>query len=43
MVPLCQEKGVKAFPTWVFPNGEKSEGTLTLQTLSEKTNCPLPQ
>jgi hypothetical protein len=38
----CIQVGVKHFPTWQFANGELREGTLSLQTLSEKTGCGLP-
>ncbi|MEX2010582.1 MAG: hypothetical protein WD874_02140 [Parcubacteria group bacterium] len=39
----CTEAGVQAYPTWVFPDGEKETGTLSLPYLSERTACQLPQ
>ena len=39
---VCIQIGVKHFPTWQFADGERREGTLSLQTLSEKTGCGLP-
>lgn len=39
---ICIDKGVKAYPTWVFPNGEQITGTLSLEELATKTSCPLP-
>lgn len=38
----CIDQGVKQFPTWQFPGGERHEGTLPLTTLAEKTGCTLP-
>jgi hypothetical protein len=38
----CIDVGVKHFPTWQFSDGERREGTLPLQALSEKTGCGLP-
>ena len=38
----CLEKGVSKFPTWII-KGEKLEGEQTLQLLSEKTGCELPE
>ncbi len=40
--PLCAQAGIKHFPTWQFPDGERREGALALQTLSQKSGCPLP-
>jgi len=40
--PVCAQAGVKHFPTWQFPDGERREGALALQTLSQKSGCPLP-
>lgn len=38
----CLQAGVKQFPTWEFPGGERHEGRLPLMTLAEKTGCSLP-
>src|SRR6202521_3332661 len=40
--PLCKDAGIKHFPTWQFSEGERQEGTLSLQTLVTKTGCSLP-
>jgi len=40
--PSCIQAGVKQFPTWEFPGGERHEGTLPLTTLAQKTGCSLP-
>jgi hypothetical protein len=42
-LPVCKDAGVKGFPTWIFANGEKISGRLSLETLAEKTMCVLPQ
>jgi len=39
--PVCTQAGVTHFPTWQF-SGERHEGVLSLQALSEKTGCSLP-
>lgn len=38
----CVEKGIKAYPTWYFPDGSSSTGEQSLETLSVKTGCVLP-
>ena len=40
--PLCKEAGIKHFPTWQFEDGERREGTQSLQSLGLKTGCSLP-
>lgn len=40
--PLCKDAGIKHFPTWQFTDGERQEGTQSLQTLVTKTGCSLP-
>lgn len=39
----CNDAGVESYPTWVFPNGEKLTGEISLETLAAKTSCLLPQ
>ena len=39
----CKQAGIQHFPTWQFPDGSRTEGTLPLATLSQKTGCKLPQ
>jgi thiol-disulfide isomerase/thioredoxin len=39
---VCISKGIQEYPTWYFPDGSSSTGALSLETLSQKTNCPLP-
>jgi len=40
--PACKDAGVKHFPTWQFDDGERREGTQSLQSLGLKTGCSLP-
>ena len=39
----CKRAGIQHFPTWQFADGSRTEGTLPLATLSQKTGCKLPQ
>ena len=39
---LCVEQNVNHFPTWQLP-GERYEGVLPLETLSQKSGCHLPE
>lgn len=41
-LPVCNEKEIQTYPTWVFPNNERLTGEISLETLSEKSACPLP-
>jgi thiol-disulfide isomerase/thioredoxin len=40
-LPICAEKDIKGYPTWVFADGSQLSGEQTIQTLAEKTACPL--
>lgn len=37
----CDQANIKGYPTWVFPDGSRIEGPQALQTLAEKSGCPL--
>lgn len=39
---VCTESGIESYPTWVFSDGSKENGQLTLEKLAEKTTCQLP-
>jgi hypothetical protein len=41
-VKACLNKGVKAYPTWIFPDGTTSVGETSLETIAEKSSCSLP-
>ena len=38
---LCQADNVTSVPTWEFADGSRLTGTQNLETLSERTGCPL--
>ncbi|MBI4117964.1 MAG: hypothetical protein HY455_00250 [Parcubacteria group bacterium] len=40
---LCKERGIVSYPTWVFADESRESGEVSLQKLSEKTLCALPQ
>ncbi len=42
LAPACKAAGVKLFPSWQFANEAPKEGVLPLESLSDKTGCPLP-
>lgn len=42
-LPICTNAGIEGYPTWEFSGGKRETGTLPLATLSELTNCPLPE
>lgn len=37
----CIDEGVKGYPTWIFPDGERLEGEQSLETLANKAGCDL--
>ncbi|MEI8175226.1 MAG: thioredoxin domain-containing protein, partial [bacterium] len=39
---ICIDKKIEGYPTWVFADGSKLTGAITLQQLADKTSCPLP-
>jgi thiol-disulfide isomerase/thioredoxin len=41
--PICIEKGVESYPAWEFADGSWANGEQTLEQLSEKTGCALPE
>ncbi len=38
---VCNQAGIKAYPTWEFQDGKRVEGELTFQQLSQYSNCQL--
>lgn len=46
-LPVCKDKKVESYPTWELADGTRLEtentAGVSLETLSEKTQCPLPQ
>ncbi len=39
----CIDAGITGYPTWEFADGSRTDGVMSLEALSEKTSCPLPQ
>src|SRR5205809_517764 len=43
MTPECKAAGTKNFPSWQFNGGALHEGVLSIEDLSARSACPLPQ
>lgn len=39
----CQDEKIESYPTWEFPDKTKQSGLLSLEELSNKSGCQLPQ
>lgn len=37
----CNEAEIESYPTWEFADGSRTTGELSIQALSEKTQCPI--
>mgnify|MGYP001619355939 FL=1 len=42
-LPECRDAGVTGYPTWKFPDGTIKTGEVSLETLSELTQCKIPE
>jgi glutaredoxin len=42
-VPICGMNKIESYPTWVFADGSRESGALSLEILSQKTSCQIPQ
>ena len=40
--PVCRDKQIRKYPTWIFPDGERIEAIQTMEQLSQKSGCKLP-
>lgn len=40
---VCKDANIQSYPTWIFKDGSQESGELSLQKLSEKTGCAIPQ
>lgn len=38
----CIDAEITGYPTWEFADGSRQDGEVQLETLAEKTSCPLP-
>lgn len=43
VLPICKENGIVGYPTWTFNDESRLSGEISLEELSSKTQCPLPQ
>lgn len=41
-IPLCTEKNIQGFPTWIFPSGVTLVGEQSLMKLASESGCVLP-
>lgn len=39
---ICKKAEIQVYPTWIFRDGTKVEGSLSFDEISKHTNCPLP-
>lgn len=39
----CNDKQIESYPTWIFGDGTRETGELSLARLAEKAGCELPQ
>ena len=42
MNQTCKDAGIQGYPTWEFGDGSRVSGEQTLETLAQKSSCPLP-
>lgn len=40
--PICAQRGITAYPTWVFADGSRWSGVLSLEDLGRKSGCSSP-
>lgn len=40
---ICKNNQIESYPTWEFSDGSRESGEVSLEKLSEKTGCQLPQ
>ena len=41
-LPVCTEKKISGYPTWIFADGSILNGEVSLENLASKTSCQLP-
>ncbi len=39
---ICVDKGIEGYPTWIFADGSRQSGEISLEELAKKTSCVLP-
>ena len=40
---ICIERGIRKYPTWVFPDGTRVVARLSPQELAQKAGCAVPK
>lgn len=40
---ICVDKQIDGYPTWIFPDGSRLSGEISLEVLAEKSACVLPE
>ena len=40
-LPICTEKKIQGYPTWIFADGSTQSGEISLAVLAQKTGCQL--
>ncbi len=40
---LCKDKKIEGYPTWMYADGSRESGELSLAHLAEKTGCTFPE
>ena len=43
LTQICKDNKIEGYPTWVFADGTRESGELSLEHLAEKTACELPK
>lgn len=41
-IQTCVDKGIDGYPTWIFADGSRQSGEISLEELAKKTSCVLP-
>jgi hypothetical protein len=41
-LPVCKDNNIEVYPTWVFADGTRQSGEVSLRKLADKTGCTLP-
>ncbi len=40
---VCADAKIESYPTWIFADGSRQSGEVSLEILSQKTSCALAQ
>ncbi|MDD2656091.1 MAG: thioredoxin domain-containing protein [Patescibacteria group bacterium] len=42
-LPVCTNQKIESYPTWIFADGTRQLGKISLTELASKTSCELPK